>query len=122
MSDQNPAQKTVKVLMVCAMGMSSSLLEMKTKEAAAKAGVPFELRAVSVQEITRWDPKTQWIDVILVAPQVFYKRGTLQAMVAPHGIIVQAIEPTVFGMVDGEAVFRQVMNAIKARDEAKAKK
>ncbi len=122
MDDQASAQKMIKVLMVCAMGMSSSLLEAKTKEAAAKAGVPFELTAVSVQEITRWDPKATWYDVILVAPQVFYKRAAIKAVAEQHGIIVEPIEPTIFGMVDGDAVFKQVMDAVKARDEAKGKK
>ena len=32
-------QKPIKALMVCAMGMSSSLLENKTKEAAQAAGI-----------------------------------------------------------------------------------
>ena len=122
MGDQDLVQKTIKVLMVCAMGMSSSLLEAKTKEAAAKAGIPFELKAVSVSEITQWDPKVTWYDVILVAPQVFYKRAAIKAVADPHGIIVQPIEPTVFGMVDGDAVFKQVMDAVKARDEAKNNK
>jgi cellobiose PTS system EIIB component len=121
MSDQPSPPKMIRALMVCAMGMSSSLLEIKIKEAAAKAGVPFELKAVAVQEITRWDPLTDWRDIILIAPQVFYKKNTLTAAVARHGILVESIEPTVFGMVDGEAVFKQIMAAVKARDEAKAK-
>jgi PTS system cellobiose-specific IIB component len=108
--------------MVCALGMSSSLLENKTKEAAAQAGVPFELKAVAVPEIVRWDPTMHWYDIVLVAPQVFYKRKAIEQMAKPHGIIVEAIDPTVFGMVDGEALFQQIMAAIRARDEAQDKK
>jgi PTS system cellobiose-specific IIB component len=111
--------KPIKVLMVCAMGMSSSLLEIKTKEAAAKAGMAFELKAVGVQEITSWDPTSHWYDIILVAPQVFYKRKAIQMVAERHGILVQAIEPTIFGMVDGEALFKQIMAALKTRDASK---
>lgn len=112
-------QKPIKALMVCAMGMSSSLLENKTKDAAAKAGIPFELKATTVADIVRWDPTMHWYDIILIAPQVFYKRKAIEQTAFPHGILVEPIEATVFGMVDGEALFKQILNAIRARDEAK---
>ncbi|HEC24089.1 MAG TPA: PTS sugar transporter subunit IIB [Chloroflexi bacterium] len=118
--DETTKQKPIKVLMVCAMGMSSSLLENKTKEAAAKAGVPFELKAVSTQEIARWDPTLHWYDVVLVAPQVFYKRKSIEQIAKPHGIIVQDIDTVTFGMVDGEKLFQQIMEAIRARDEGQS--
>ena len=122
MPDQTPDQIPIKALMVCAMGMSSSLLENKTKEAAEKAGVPFELKAVAVPEIVRWDPTQHWYDIILVAPQVFYKRKAIEQTARPHGIIVQGIDATVFGMVDGDALFQQILKAIKDRDEEQGKK
>ena len=118
MSDQ--PKKVIKAMMVCAMGMSSSLLEIKTREAAAKAGVPFEIKAVAVSDITRWDPKTHPVDIVLVAPQVFYKRKALEIVGDMHGIVVQGIDPMVFGMVDGDKLFEQIMKAIKERDEAKS--
>jgi PTS system cellobiose-specific IIB component len=121
MTEEDAAQKPIKVLMVCAMGMSSSLLEAKTKEAAQNAGIPFELKAVAVQEVARWDPTMHPYDIVLVAPQVFYKRKSIAQMAEPHGIIVQPIDATLFGMVDGEALFKQIMAAIKARDEAAGK-
>ncbi len=120
MADKTTDNKPIRVLMVCAMGMSSSLLEIKTKEAAAKAGVAFELKAVGVQEITRWDPAADPWDMVLVAPQVFYKRRTLEAVMAQHGILVEGIDATTFGMVDGEKLFKQIIGAIHARDEKKA--
>lgn len=122
MAEQDSTPKPIKALMVCAMGMSSSLLEAKTREAAVKAGVPFELKAVAVTDIVLWDPKVHWYDIVLVAPQVFYKRKAIEQTAKPYGIMVQPIEATIFGMVDGEALFKQIVDAIKARDEAKNKK
>ncbi len=119
MGDNPPAQKPIKVLMVCALGMSSSLLEARTKEAAARAGVPFEMKAVAVQEIGRWDPTLQWYDIVLVAPQVFYKRKAIEETAKPHGILVENIDSVTFGMVDGEKLFQQIMRAIEARDKAR---
>jgi PTS system cellobiose-specific IIB component len=112
-------EKPIKALMVCAMGMSSSLLENKTKAAAQAAGVPFELHAITTPEIARWDFKTNYVDIVLVAPQVRYKRKSIAEAAAPYGIIVQDIDPVIFGMVEGEKLFQQIWAAIKARDAAK---
>ena len=112
--------KPIKVLMVCALGMSSSLLENKTKAVAAARGIPFELKAVSVQEIARWDPSIHWYDIVLIAPQVFYKRKSIQETAKRYGILVESIEPVVFGMVDGEKLLQQILDAIQARDEETA--
>ena len=110
--------KTVKVLMVCAMGMSSSLLEAKTREAAKAAGVAFELQAITTPEIARWDFETNYVDVVLVAPQVRYKRKSIAAAAEPFNIIVQDIDPILFGMVDGEQLFEQIKAAVEERDGA----
>jgi cellobiose-specific phosphotransferase system component IIB len=56
MTEAESSKKPIKALMVCAMGMSSSLLENKTKEAAVKAGIPFELKATTVGDIVRHYP------------------------------------------------------------------
>jgi PTS system cellobiose-specific IIB component len=56
---------------------------------------------------------------VLVAPQVRYKRKSIAAAGAPYGVIVIDIDPVVFGMVEGEKLFQQIMTAIKARDAAK---
>lgn len=112
-------QKPIKVLMVCAMGMSSSLLEAKVVEAAKAAGVPMDLKAINTPEVSRWDWQTHWVDVVLVAPQVRYKRKSITQAAEPFGIIVQDIDPIIFGMVEGEKLFRQILDAIRKRDEAK---
>ncbi len=112
-------QKMIKALMVCAMGMSSSLLENKTRDAAKAAGVPFELRAITTPEIARWDFQANYVDIVLVAPQVRYKRKSIAEAAAPYGIIVQDIDPVTFGMVEGEKLFQQIWAAVKARDVGK---
>jgi PTS system cellobiose-specific IIB component len=109
-------KRTIKVLMVCAMGMSSSLLEAKTHEAAKAAGIPFDLHAITTPEIARWDFETDYVDVVLVAPQVRYKRKSIAAAAAPFNIIVQDIDPIMFGMVDGEGLFKQILAAVEERD------
>jgi len=101
-----------RVLLVCAAGMSSSLLEASTIEAAKKRGHEMEIRAIPVPEMTLQDFKAHPVDIILVAPQVSYKRRAIAQMAEPLGIVVLGIEPVTYGMVDGEMLFEQIVRAV----------
>jgi len=106
-------EKKIKVVLVCAAGMSSSLLEEKIRQAAAAAGKDMELKAVDSTRISMWNYEQDKMDIILVAPQVrFKKRGILQQS-EPYGVIVQDIDTVAYGMIDGEKIFKQVMDALK---------
>jgi len=109
-------QKKINVLMVCAMGMSSSLIEAKTAEAAKKAGIPFELKAIDTAEIGRWNFAENPMDVVLVAPQVRFKKKSIEQAAGPYGSLVLNIDTIAYGMVDGEKIFNQVIEALKERD------
>ena len=112
-------KKKIFVLMVCAMGMSSSLIEQKTAKVAEEKGIPFELKALETAEIGRWDFKENYVDVVLIAPQVRFKKKSLEKAAGPFGSIVVNIDPVAYGMVDGEKIFNQVMEAIAERDAEK---
>jgi PTS system cellobiose-specific IIB component len=110
-------EKTIRVLMVCAMGMSSSLLEDRTRKAAEASGVSFFLKAISTAEVSRWDPTAEPYDIVLVAPQSRFKKRAIAQMAEPHGIIVRDIDTITYGMVDGEKLLKQVMAMIEERDK-----
>ncbi len=110
-------KKKVRVLMVCAIGMSSSLIEQKTSKVAEDAGVPFEIKAVDVPEIGRWNFEEDPVDIVLIAPQARFKKRSVDQAANPHGIIVENIDSVAYGMIDGEKIFEQIMNALKADKE-----
>jgi cellobiose PTS system EIIB component len=101
-----------KVLLVCAAGMSSSLLEAKTIQAAKRHGHELDIHAVSVGEIAIFDFGTKQLDIILIAPQVRYKKKSLIQLTAPYGIRIEDIDPVTFGMVDGEKLFQKIMDSV----------
>lgn len=105
-------KKTIKVVLVCAAGMSSSLIEEKIRQAAAAAGRDMELKAVDATRMAFWDFDNDRMDVILVAPQVRFKKKGILEKAEPLGIIVQDIDTVAYGMVDGEKIFAQVLNAL----------
>jgi len=110
-------KKKVRVLMVCAIGMSSSLIETKTSKVAEEAGVLFEIQAIDVPEVGRWNFEENPVDVVLIAPQARFKIRSVKQAAEPHGIIVENIDSVAYGMIDGEKIFEQIMNALEAKGE-----
>ena len=108
-------EEKIRVVMVCALGMSSSLLEAATIKAAEEAGVGFEMVSLSAQQMGIYDFDAHPVDIILVAPQVRFKRRSIKQMAEPRGIIVQDIEPITYGMVDGEKLFQQILAAYREK-------
>lgn len=61
--------KAIKVLLICAAGMSSSLLEASIVEAAEAAGVELKVSSYFANIIPYWDFEEHFVDVILIAPR-----------------------------------------------------
>jgi len=105
----------IKVLMFCAMGASSSLLAAKTEEAAKAKGVDLEMTLLSAAEVAVYDFAARPVDVVLIAPQVRFKKRSITAAAEPLGIPVQDIESVTYGMMDGEKLFDQIMKAMQEK-------
>ncbi len=98
--------------MVCAGGLSSSLVESHIRQAAEAAGVALDLRSMSVFEVERIEfGDAPAVDVILVAPQVRFLRRGLERRAGPAGVAVLPIEPMDFGMADGQAILHKLLAA-----------
>lgn len=106
-------KKKIRVLMVCAIGMSSSLIEQKTSKVAEEAGVPFEIKAIDVPEVGRWSFDENPVDIVLIAPQARFKKRSIDEAATPYGIVVENIDSVAYGMIDGEKIFEQIMDALK---------
>jgi PTS system cellobiose-specific IIB component len=115
--DETVAMPPWRVVMVCAGGMSSSLVETHIRRAAEAAGLPIELRSMSVYEAQSLDFAAHPADAVLVAPQVRFLRKGLAARLEPLGVLVLPIEPVDFGMADGEAILGKLMDAMQSAGE-----
>lgn len=102
-----------KVLLVCAVGMSSGLLETATIEAARKRGHELDIHATSAALIIySVDFAAYPVDMVLIAPQVRYKRKSIKKMAEPLGIVVDVIDSITYGMVDGDKLFDQIVQGV----------
>lgn len=108
--------KKYTALIVCAIGMSSSMLEEKAVEAARKNGADLAISSCSTAEVGIYDFKAHPVDIVLVAPQVRFKKRSIEQLVAALGIVVEHIDPVTYGMVDGDKLFAQIAGAVKRSD------
>ncbi|WP_077614114.1 PTS sugar transporter subunit IIB [Caenibacillus caldisaponilyticus] len=96
----------VNILLVCAAGMSTSLLVAKMENAAKARALEVNIRAVAVSEAAR---HLDQADVVLLGPQVRYMVDKVQKDAEPYGIRVGVIDPVHYGMIHGDAVLQQAL-------------
>lgn len=91
----------MKVLLVCAAGMSTSLLTNNMKKNADADDV---IEALPVNELAANADK---YDVVLLGPQIRFKEKEVKAVTEPKGIPSAVIDMRAYGMMDGKTVMEQ---------------
>lgn len=98
-----------KILLVCAAGMSTSMLVKKMRESAESKGIEADINALPVTEA----PKViDEVDVVMLGPQVRYQLKTVEDM-AKGRIPIKVIDMLSYGKMDGEAVLNDALALIK---------
>ena len=93
-----------KIMLVCAAGMSTSLLVTKMEKAAAAMGDEVEIFALPISE---GEKRVGDVDCILLGPQVRFNLRKIKeeaAKVNP-GLPVDVIDMKDYGMMNGEKVY-----------------
>ena len=88
-----------KIILLCASGMSTSMLVKKMQEAAEAASYECEIAAFSASEATT---KAADADVVLLGPQIRFSKGKISAQLP--GVPVDAIDMRMYGRMDGAGV------------------
>lgn len=93
----------MKVLLVCAGGMSTSILMKKLEKYAAEKGIEdFGIAAVG---LSAYKDVVKNYDCILMGPQVAYQKDNVTAAV---DIPVDVIPPVDYGIGNCENIFKQI--------------
>lgn len=98
------------ILLVCAAGMSTSLLVNKMKAHAKEIGVEVEIEALSISEASS---KIDTADIIMLGPQVRYQKPQIDKAVAGR-IPVLVIDMKDYGMMNGKGVLETAFKAMEA--------
>ena len=96
-----------KIVLVCAAGMSTSLLVNKMRAAAADQGYECEINAYPVSEAAQVGASA---DIVLLGPQVRYNLSKVKEQ-CPN-CPVEAIDMTAYGMMDGKKVLAAARKAM----------
>lgn len=101
---------TTKILLCCAAGMSTSLLVTKMQKAAAEKGLDCHIEAVAVESFRDY---VQEYDVILLGPQVKYKKAEFTEVANQYGKPVDVIDMVAYGTMNGAKVLDAALKLIK---------
>ncbi|GHU62913.1 PTS sugar transporter subunit IIB [Spirochaetia bacterium] len=100
----------MKILIVCAYGMSSSIIMKKMKEAALAEEIELEVSAHNPAEVveTVFD-----VDIILLGPQVAYHKEAIQKLYPDTPVV--PIEKLDYGMVNGKKILADTIQFLKGK-------
>lgn len=101
-----------KIMLVCAAGMSTSLLVKKMEKAAQEIGEEVEIIALPLSD---GEKIIDTVDCVLLGPQVRYAKTEVEKIISKTGknIPFDVIEMKDYGMMDGKAVYefaKKLMN------------
>lgn len=91
-----------KVLLICAGGMSTSILMKKMEKYAKENHFELKIEAVGMSD---YEDVYKNYDVILLGPQVSYKKAEIQA--ATH-LPIDVISPADYGIGNVVKIFKQI--------------
>lgn len=92
----------MKILLVCSMGMSTSLLVEKMKQFADEED---SIKAVGLTDYKK-EVDNGNVETLLVGPQVKMRFKEISNYCEPKGIRVELIDTLVYGRMNGEAAMQ----------------
>lgn len=97
------------ITLVCAAGMSTSMLMSKMKESAKKQGLEVNIIAMSESSFKTYKGES---DIVLLGPQVSFLYDDIKAVCEPKGIKVAIIDMMDYGMMNGNKVLNDALKLI----------
>lgn len=93
-----------KILLVCAAGMSTSLLVNKMKEEAIKQGLDVHIQAVAKEKLCE---NIEGSDIVLLGPQIGYLEDDLKEEYSHLNIPIKVINSIDYGMMNGKKILKE---------------
>ncbi|GGN55186.1 PTS sugar transporter subunit IIB [Oceanobacillus indicireducens] len=97
----------MKIVLLCALGMSTSLLVKKMNNEAANQSIDATIEAYSVDDL---EEQLKIADIILLGPQIRYKKREIFKKAEEAGVPIAVIDMKAYGMLDGKKVLKQALD------------
>ena len=101
----------MKIMLACCLGMSTSVVVQKMKDAAKEQGKDYEIWAVDQNKIAE---NVGNFDVLLLGPQVRYMLSKVKED-CPN-CAVEAIDRKAYGTMDGKSMIDHVITVLEAKN------
>lgn len=92
------------IILICAAGLSTSLLVNKMRAAAEEKNLDVHIQAMPAGSFASYKEHT---DVLLVGPQISYMADDIKNKYEPQGIKVAVIDMMDYGMMNGQKVLEK---------------
>lgn len=96
-----------KILLICDMGMSTSLVVKRMLEAAKAQGIDVLIEAKGSQD---FEDNAADFDCYLIAPQISYKLADFQNIASAHNKPIALINMMDYGLTDGKKILSQAFS------------
>lgn len=100
-----------KILLVCAAGMSTSLLVSKMQKAAEEKGVDVKISATPGTDLDR---EVEGTNVLLLGPQIGFKKAEYEKKYGGK-FPVEVINTVDYGMMNGEKVLNRALELMEEK-------
>lgn len=94
------------IMLVCAAGLSTSMLVQKMQEAVAKEGADIDVFATGTSKFDE-NINQKNIDVVLLGPQVRFMKKDFEKKLVGKSIPIDVVEMINYGTMNGEKVLQQ---------------
>ncbi|SDW04721.1 PTS sugar transporter subunit IIB [Tepidimicrobium xylanilyticum] len=91
----------MKILLVCAAGMSTSLVVNKMKKALGPDEQDWIIEAKPAE---RFEDEFKKYDVVLLGPQIRFKKDEFEKIAREYNIPVETINTADYGLANGEKI------------------
>ena len=98
-----------KILLLCAAGMSTSMVVKKMQASAKEKGIDVHIEAHGVETIQ--DYLVEY-DLFLLGPQIRFKKDELQKLADPLNKRVEVINMMDYGMMKGEIILDDALKML----------
>ena len=99
----------INITLVCAAGMSTSMLMSKMQQSAIQQGIEAKIIAMSEAKFETYEEAT---DVLLIGPQISYMEDEIRSKYEPKGMKVAVIDMIDYGSMNGEKVLKDALNLL----------
>lgn len=98
-----------RILLICALGMSSSMICEKMKKVRTEEESDWTVEA---REQGEFKDIVQDYDLVLLSPQVRFLKDDFAQLADPHGIPILVIDPMDYGTVNAARIMDKVRAAL----------